>query len=438
MKTTLKDLIIEFHHSELPEVIERPMSVFQLPPNVRKAHVFIGMRRVGKTYLLYQDIHYRLAAGVAKTKLLYLNFEDDRLIHFTAHDFQTILEAYFELYPEWMQTKDLVFYFDEIQNIEGWEIFIRRLLDKEWMEIFITGSSAKLLSRDIATSLRGRCLTTEVFPLGLNEYLHHRKISVDQHLTTKEKILIKHHADIYLRRGGFPETLDMPENLYHQTIQSYVHATVFRDVIERYEISEPHIIKVFLIHCLQNTASSLSITKVHKTLRSRGESVNRNNLYAYLDYFEDAYLLECVPLFDFSARKRQVNPSKIYCMDPGIIDTYSMKPEMEMGTRLENAVYMGLRQQGVENIFYYKTLSGKEVDFVTQSINGHLALYQVSVTLDDAKTKVREINALIEAAQALELKIAYIITQDTHEILEMPDGLMIKILPYWEWILRKL
>lgn len=436
MKEIVKDLIIEFHRSNLPAVIERPMPALQLPSNVRKAQVFIGMRRVGKTYLLYQDIHRRLAAGMDKTKILYLNFEDDRLIHFTAQDFQSILNIYFELYPEWIKSKDLVFYFDEIQNIEGWELFIRRLLDKEWMEIFITGSSAKLLSRDIATSMRGRCLTTEVFPLGLNEYLHYRNIPVNRHLTIKEKILIQHHADIYLRRGGFPETLDMPENLYHQTIQSYVNATVFRDVIERYEIKEPHIVKVFLIHCLQNTASSLSITKVHKTLRSRGESVNRNNLYAYLDYFEDAYLLECVPIFDFSARKRQVNPSKIYCMDPGIIDTYSMKPEMEMSIRFENAVYMELRRQGIENIFYFKTHSGKEVDFVTQTTNGQLALYQVSVVLDDKKTKAREINALTEAAQALELKTANIITLNTNEVVEMPNGLIIRIVSYWEWILN--
>lgn len=299
----------------------------------------------------------------------------------------------------------------------------------------ITGSSAKLLSKDIASSLRGRCLTTEVFPLSFSEYLHYHKIAFKQQLSSREEIVLKHHAKLYLKRGGFPETLDMADNMHRQTLQSYVNVTVFRDVIERHKISEPHIVKILLMHCLQNTASPLSVTKIHKDLQSRGEAVNRNRLYAYLDYLEDAYLLERVPIFDLSVRKRQVNPSKLYCVDPGIIDAYSVKPTMEEAARLENAVYVQLRRQGFENLFYYKTASGKEIDFVAQAITGELSLFQVSVVIDAPKTRERELSALVQAAEALHIHIAYIITMDTRETIRVSDRLTIYVLPYWAWAL---
>lgn len=436
MKTTLAELIVEFQQNPLPPIIRRLTKIPDLPKTIRKAMIFIGMRRVGKTYLMYQHMHEAIANGLAKEKILYLNFEDDRLAGFKVQDFQTILEVYFQCYPDQTAADDLIFCFDEIQNIEGWDKFIRRLIDKEQMRIFITGSSAKALSREIATSLRGRCLTTEVFPLGFIEYLHYQSISATQAsvLNSKTRAIIKHHCQIYLRNGGFPETLALPNNLSYQTIQSYINTAVFRDVIDRYQLTQAHVIRLFLIYCLQNIAAPLSITKVYKTLKSRGETLSRTNLYAYLEYFEDAYLLYSVPLFNFSVRKRQVNPSKIYCADSGIIMAYSVKPETEYSTCLENAVFLQLRKQMYENIFYYKTSSGKEIDFITQEVNGKIAIYQVCIDLQSDKTKQREITALTEAAKELQLDYAQIITIDTNETLKL-DNLTIQIIPYWQWAL---
>ncbi len=432
MKEILRDIIIEFHKSELPALIPRDISIAQLPEDVRKAFVFIGMRRVGKTYLMYQDIHQKIRQGIAKEKILYINFEDDRLSRFTVDDFQTILDVYFQLYPQFADARDLSFYFDEIHNIPGWEKFIRRLLDKEKMHLFITGSSAKLLSKEIATNLRGRCIEQEVFPLSISEYLTHQGITERTRFTSKEKAAIQHYTEHYLKRGGFPETLELVDSMQLQIIQTYVNSCVFRDVIDRYQLSNPHIIKMFLIHCLQNLASPLSVTKVYNTFKSRGEELTRSHLYEYLDHFEDAYLVCSVPIFDFSTRKRQVNPSKIYCVDTGIITSYSMKPATLYSTRLENAVYLELRRMRPEHIFYHKTKSGKEVDFVAQYPNGKIDLFQVSVDVQDEKTRKRELEAIIEAASEFDIKDAYIITTDSKETVEV-GSLTIRILPYWEW-----
>jgi hypothetical protein len=433
MKDTLREMILEFHRSALPVMIHRDVEIPSLPSGVRKAFVFIGMRRVGKTFLMYQDMRQSLTFGLEKEKLLYLNFEDDRLSGFKVEDFQTILDVYFQLYPHLVDAEDLRIYFDEIQNIDGWEKFIRRLLDKEKMTLFITGSSAKLLSKEIATNLRGRCIENEVFPLSLAEYLAHKGV-VMQKTTSKDRSVIRHHSENYLIRGGFPETLDLSDSMHTQVIQSYVNSAVFRDVIDRHRLKRPDIVKLFLIHCLQNIASPLSVTKVYNTFKSRGEALGRGDLYEFLHYFEDAYLVCTVPLFEYSTRKRQVNPSKIYCVDSGIIGSYSIKPETERSARLENAVYIQLRRMQFENIFYYKTALGKEVDFAAQYPNGKVELYQVSVDLSDEETRRREMSALVEAATALELKQAFVITTDTNETLEI-DGLTIHVIPYWQWAL---
>lgn len=432
MENIIKNIILEFHKDGLPSLFERSITFPLLPKELRKAIVFIGMRRVGKTYLMYQHMNKLLLSGIEKQKLLYINFEDDRLNDFSIHHFQMILDIYFEIYPNYIQANDLYFYFDEIQNIDGWEKFIRRLLDKEKVNLIITGSSSKLLSKEIATSLRGRCLKTEIFPLRFVEYLQYHKIDKLHNLTNKEQSVIRHYSQKYLKYGSFPETLSLSKNLHHEVIQSYVNAAVFRDVIDRYELNNPHIVKVFLLQCLQNIAAPLSITKIYKTLKSRGESLTRSNLYKYLQYFEDAYLICTTPIFELSTRKRQVNPPKIYCIDSGIIQSYSIKPQMEHGACLENATYIHLRQLDFEHIFYYKTASGKEIDFIAQKPNGKIELYQVCIDLTDEKTKQRELTALIEAAKELQVDHGFIITSNELKTLTI-DNITIHILPYWKW-----
>lgn len=430
-RDVLRDILVEFHRDPLPDLFVRNIDVPDLPQNIRKALIFVGMRRVGKTYLIFQHMQASLNQGLAKEKILYINFEDDRLEGFSIDDFQTLLDVYFELYPEYSKADDLAFYFDEIQNIDGWDKFIRRLIDREHMAIYITGSSAKSLSKEIATSLRGRSLETEVFPLQLSEYLDHRGVNWTRP-TAKDRATIQHHTKDYLRQGGFPEALDLSDSLQHRLIQSYINAAVFRDVIDRHQLKNAHLVKLFLLYCLQNIAAPLSVTKVHRALKSRGEVIGRNTLYEYLEYFEDAYLIYCVPIFDLSTRKRQVNPKKIYCVDPGVVYSYSLKPQFEQGASLENAVYLTLRGSKQEGIFYYKTSSGKEVDFVAQKDSGELRLVQACLDMSDEATEKREILALVEASQELEARQAVIVTLETEKIIEF-EGLEVQVQPFWKW-----
>lgn len=433
MKEILKQLILDFHAQTIPVGIDRRVNIAALPSPVRKAQVFIGMRRVGKTWLLYQYMKNLLALPLVKEKILYINFEDDRLSAFKVENFQQVLEAYFDLYPQYADASDLHFCFDEIQTISGWEKFIRRLLDKEKMHIFITGSSAKMLSKELATSLRGRCLTTEVFPLNFREYVSYHLKTVPKHATTKDQSQLRFLSRQYLKSGGFPETIFLDENLHRETIQDYVNTAIFRDVIERYQIKAVPVVKRFLSYCLQNVAAPLSISKVYQVFKSQGEIVGKNSLYEYVHYFEDAYLLFTVPLYDFSVRKRQVNPTKIYVADPGIIHAYSIKPLFELSSCLENAVFNVLRYQQ-DSIFYYKTKTGKEIDFVYAKKNGERILFQVALNLKEQSTREREISALIEASDELEISSLHLITLEEEENIEK-SGKTIQVMPYWKWAL---
>ena len=434
MLDLLKQLIIDFHHESIPEIVARQVGFIDFPANIRKTQVFMGMRRSGKTWVMYQHMHQLLRSNRPKEKLLYLNFEDDRLLSFKPENFQVIIKAYFSLYPHYADDPDVVFYFDEIHIIPGWEKFIRRLLDKEKMGVFVSGSSAKMLSKEIATSLRGRAVSTEIFPFSFKEFLAFYKIPLDFPLNTKNQLVLKHHCNEYLRLGGFPETLFLEKDLHRNLLQEYVNAVVFRDVIERYQISNPYVVKLFLLHCLQNLAASLSVSKVYQSLKSTGAVVGKNSLYDYLRYFEDAYLLFAVPIFNFSPRKRQVNPQKIYTIDPGILSAYSIKPDFDLGLAFENMVFLELRRH-YKDIFYYKTNSGKEIDFVVLSETGQVQLFQACFDLKSEQTKIREISALIEAANELKCKNLFIITLDDESEIKQGD-FTIRVLPFWKWAMR--
>ena len=433
MKSLIKQIILDFHHEPIPDAISRSVKIPDTN-QLRKANVFIGMRRSGKTYLMYKQMHDLINDGIEKEKISYINFEDDRLIKFNVNNFQDILDAYFELYPNYSHAKDLHFFFDEIQNIKDWEKFIRRLLDKEYINIYITGSSAKALSKEISTSLRGRSIITEVFPMSFYEFLNYHKIRELNHLSSKQLSTVKHFALEYLKHGGFPETLFINAENQRLLMQDYANAVVYRDVIERHSINNPHMVKLFLIHCLQNATSSLSITKIYNSFKSMGENIGKNSLYEYLDYFEDAFLLFPISIYDLSLRKRLVNPKKIYCADPGLINAYSLKPDMSQSAALENAVFNELRRHNKE-IFYYRTNTSKEVDFVIQDSNGAIQLVQACLEIDREETLTREVNALIEAKNELNAKSTIIVTLDQERQIKLGNN-TISVIPFWKWIMK--
>lgn len=431
IKQALRAILIEFRERDLPNPIPRAIHPPRHHPDVRKVWVLMGMRRSGKTWVTYQEIHRRQSLGFAKETNLYVNFEDDRLAGFEIDDFQSILDVYFELYPQYINSKELFFCFDEIHVVAGWEKFIRRLIDTESMQICVTGSSAGMLSKELGTTLGGRAWPQEVFPYSFSEFLGLKGIPPLTMKGSKAQAQIRHLSNEYLLYGGFPEAVAEPKELHTALIQGYMDAVVLRDIIKRHSIANADILQKFLVQILRQLATPLSVTKVYHTLKSRGLAIGKNSLFEYLQYFEDAYAVLSVPFFSLSERVRQVNPRKVYAVDPGVITAYSVKRDFERASRLENAVFMHLRRF-YNNICYYKTQQQKEVDFVVTTPLGDLLLFQVCVEMDDGQTRDRELTALYSVCREFSLNEGTVITEDFEEEI-VKEGIRILCIPFWKW-----
>lgn len=437
MKKVIRSILLEFQERDIPKPICREIFFPALSKDVRKAWVLMGMRRSGKTWLAYQQINIRLKQGLHRNTNLYINFEDDRLTGFEMKDFQTILDVYFELYPQNSHRKDLFFCFDEIHIVPGWEKFIRRLLDTENIEICVTGSSAGMLSKELGTTLGGRAWPEEVFPFSFSEFLRAHEIEAGQKLSPKTEAQVRHLATEYLFYGGFPESILSPKELHTTLIQGYMDAVVLRDIVKRYSIANANILQKYLVRILRQLAAPLSVTKIYNEMKSMGLQVGKNSLFEYLQYFEDAYALLSVPFFSLSERVRQVNPKKVYAVDPGIITAYTVKNGCERASRLENAVFMHIRRN-FSNICYYKTeRHKKEIDFVVTKPSGELFLVQAAVHMDGAETRKREISALVEGCIELGVPHGFIVTEDHEEEIQQ-EGVTIHCIPFWKWAQKPL
>lgn len=430
MKTILDNIIDEFHERSLPAIVQRETHWAALRG---KATAVVGMRRAGKTWFCYQHMQALLHSGVAKNKMLYVNFEDDRLLPFSASDFQVLLDAYFRKYPD-HKSQTCYFYFDEIQRIEGWEMFVRRALDTENAAICVTGSSSRLLSSEIATSLRGRALTVEIFPYSFREYLLGLGIKPDLGpIGAKTRAVIQHAAENYLWTGGFPEVIGADKAQRLQILRGYVDVVLLRDVVERYRVSNMPALRALVRHFMTAPASRFSVNKFFRDLKSQGVTCGKNDLYDFLSYLNDAFLIHEAPIHTRSERARRVNPRKIYIIDSGLHHAYTFKNTDDWGMLLENIVFMQLRRHGIRPA-YYLTKRGGEVDFVAEGKGAaKLFLLQVCWSLGNSETKNREINALREAMKELKINRGTIITWLDEQALE--NG--VEIVPAWKWLLRK-
>jgi predicted AAA+ superfamily ATPase len=433
MKNLFKELIATFQTSDIPIPCRRQNCVPVLPGNLRKAQVLIGMRRSGKTWSLYQVMQDLMNGGLEKSKLLYINFEDERLSDMQKENFQDILHAYFELYPEYLNRTDIYFFFDEIHEVEGWEKFIRRLLDQEKMKLYITGSSSKMLSKEIASSLRGRTLSQEIFPFNFAEYLDKLNIMKPKLIGTKERIQMTSSFGNFLIEGGFPETIDQDPEIHRALLQGYTASVIYRDIVDRYHILNTHALKQLLAHCLRNSATIFSVSKMFNMFKSMGYAISKNSLYEYMAYFEDSYCVFSLGKFDLSLRKASQGMKKIFTVDQGLITAFTMSSAFDQAQLLETTVFSYLRRQS-SNLFYYHTKEGKEVDFVQLFPDQSLALFQVCLSLKDAQTRKREVDALNIAMQELNVRIGTIVTLDGEEEIVVPSGL-ITCVPAWKMMM---
>ena len=427
----LKEMIADFQTAPPEAGYPRALRLETAP---RKAAVCIGVRRSGKTTVLFQHIRRLLDGGVPMENIVYLNFFDDRLRSLDRDSLGLVSDAYFSLFPEKKGTEKIWFFLDELQCVTGWEAFVDRLLRTEKCEVFISGSSAQLLSSEIATQMRGRSLSWELFPFSFGEFVRARGMKPEAAPTSKHRLLLAKHFDAYWRAGGFPEVLDASDKIRVMTHQEYLHAILFRDVIERHDVAHPRAVADLAAWLIDNTASTYSVNRLAGYLNSFGHKIAKSTVGDILDWFEDAYFLFTVRVFDASLARSNTNPKKIYCIDHALVRSVSSGVLVNDGHLLENIVFLALRRSGAK-IFYHRTKNGRKVDFVVPR-KGGVELVQVSESLAVPATREREIRALDETMRELGAKAATIVTR-SEEGLEKTDSGNISIQPAWRWLLSR-
>jgi predicted AAA+ superfamily ATPase len=428
MKAVLSQLIDDFHARKLPAVSPRSAD---FPEFGGKASAVIGMRRTGKTFFCFQKMKSLLDGGLSFNRVLYLNFEDDRLVDFTVKDFQAILDVYYGKFPGNRGVK-CYFFFDEIQRVDKWEMFIRRLLDTENAQVAVTGSSSKMLSKEIATSLRGRSVTAEIFPFSFEEFLRCRglfRTAPERFGAGNASILRKAAAD-YLEAGGFPEIQSADKRMRTEILQGYVDSVVLRDIIERHGVGNVLALRRLISAVMSSSGMKFSVNKFHNTLKSAQVKCSKNDLYEWLEHLFDAYLFFRVPLHSRSEKARSVNPAKIYTADTGLLN--AMSCQAGAGWTLENMVFLHLRRKGF-TAEYALPRDGGELDFfAVPRGGGEPALVQVCHDISDEKTLARELDGLKNAMTEYGVPLGEIVTWDDEG--EPEAG--VTVIPAWKWLLK--
>lgn len=370
--------------------------------NVEIPHAIIiaGIRRCGKSTLLKQLMK-------EMKNYNYFNFEDPRVLKFDINDFEKLVEIFKEENKE-----NNNYFFDEIQNIEKWEIFVRNMLDKK-KRFIITGSNASLLSKELGTKLTGRHLRYELFPFSYKEMLK----------LTKKSASLK-SFDIYMSKGGFPEYLKYKKL---EILQELFNDIIERDIVVRYKLRDSKIIKEIAVFLLTNIGKEFS----YNSLKKMFNLGSTNSITSYVSYFENSYLLFTVPKFDYSLKKQLVNPKKVYSIDTGFSNANSASFSLDKGRVLENIVFLQLRRKN-KQIYYFR--EEKECDFVVKEREKIIEAVQVCYKLDDSN-KERELTGLLEAMNKFHLKEGLILTYDQTDEFKI-KGKKIIVMPTWKWLLE--
>lgn len=428
----VRQKIIDGLAAEIPAFTRRDVWVPAVPG---KAIAVIGMRRAGKTTFLWQVLADRLARGTAREGLLYFGFEDERLAGMGAEDLDLLVEEYYRLHPEGRERQKAALFLDEIQTVPGWERFARRLMDDENVDLFLSGSSARLLSKEVATSMRGRAMEATVLPFSFRESLRHagKEPPAEKRGLTKTQVSSLEKAlGSYLTGGGFPEAQGLDVRSRSELLRGYVDMVLFRDVVERHAVSQPVVLRWMVRQLMANAAGLFSVNKFYRDMKSQGLAAGKDTLHAYLGHLEDAFLLRSVAIAADSERRKQVNPRKVYPIDTGLIPLFDRSGRANMGHALETAAFWELKRRGAET-GYVRTQSGYEVDFFARHVDGRQELIQVCADMDDPQTRERESRAMFDAQKQHPDAAMVVIAFNKPAAVRLPDP--ITLLPAVEWFL---
>lgn len=413
-----------------------PRQVFGATQLPGKATAVVGMRRAGKTTFLHQVRRDHLDRGLPRDALPYLNFEDERLDALQADDLTTIVEDYYRRQPGLRRDARVLWCLDEVQLVRNWERFVRRMLDEENVEVMITGSSAALLSREIATSLRGRAWEVIIAPFSFTETLRHRGVQPPDHpdfLSPPERSQLERAFLDWLTTGGFPEAQGLDAASRHQLLRDYVDVAMLRDVVERHAVSNVAGLRWLVRHLLGNPAASFSAQKFFQALKTQGFAISKDTVHQLLSHLEDCFLIRTVWMESASERQRMVNPRKAYPVDPGLIPVFDRSGRANLGHALETAVLIELQRRR-QDVTYVRTPDGFEVDFLARSAGGDSELIQVAADLQDSTTLERELRALTDAGRMFPNARRRLLTMTAPTTrVAVPDGIVMQ--PAYEWCL---
>lgn len=429
LKETLQEIIIEHQQLPLMEIVQRDIAIERIP---RKATTLIGIRRCGKTTVMLQREKEILSQGISRKAICFIDFSDDRLIELRHGQPGIVADAYYSLYPE-MENQKVFFFFDEIENLNSWEHFVNRLMNTRQCEINITGSSAKLLEREVSTVMGGRKMSWHLYPYSFAEYL--RAKAIDSSMPSSEggrALLLKAFRE-YMTTGGFPESLMFSPPNVTRYLQDTANDIVFRDIIERYKVTNTIAVKIMMTILAGQMSSKLSTAKLYQRLRGMQIRTSKEATGEYLSYFVDAFFVVLVPIRSYSIAQTNTNEKKVYLADHSFAKALSPQ-KLSPGLILENIVAIHLiRLFGEDKITYGRTPRGYEIDFVIGPDDG-IILIQVCLSLDNEEIREREIRALKDAIPAFHPIRSYIVTLEESEIIDTEEG-SIEIIPAWKFLL---
>ena len=425
-----KQIITSWKEFDIPKALEREVKV---DVNTDFIITITGPRRAGKTYFCFQLINQLLSKGVSKHNILYINFEDNKLLGAESKDLDKLLEAFFEL-SQIDKKQKIYLFFDEIQTVKNWDSWARTINDtRKDIQIILTGSSSKLLSKEISTKLRGRVLNYEIFPLSFKEILNWKNVKYDLKNVSysKDRTEIKKLFSSFVNNGSYPAIIS--QDLQKENIlQSYYDSMIFKDIIERYKIEDVNKLKALANLLFESVSKEMSYSKLANKLNSIGFKISKNTVIEHLSYFEDAYLFFQNLKYEYSLAKQLGSIKKIYCIDNGLLNTVSFKFSDDFGKLLENLVFIELRRRN-EQIYYSR--KNYECDFLIVRKNKVSLPIQVTKKLNDDNEK-REINGLLEVMKEHKLKEGIILTEEQEEE-KIIEGKKIKVKPVWKWLLEE-
>jgi len=431
MNGPIPQVIKEYWEKNLPPLKQRDITLFEEKNFIND---IVGPRRAGKTYLMYLTIQ-KLRERLDKEATVYINFENRKLMPLQETYFNDVIDF---IYAENLLEKygTVYLFLDEVQRIEGWEHYIRSIYDefKEKVRIYISGSSANLLSKEYAKLLTGRHLTTQVFPLSFLEFLHFQGLTVNLDMRTeREEARVKKALSEYLQTGGFPDVVLGQDK--DAILSQLFTDIVSRDVLSRTTIRKANVVEEFSYYLASNIGNLLSFNKMKNYFASRGIKISVPTLSNYFWHFKNAFLFFDSTIFSYTVKDQLLYPRKIYCVDTGLANASGFKTSEDTGRLYENMVAIELLRKGYE-IYYWKTKQQEEVDFVVKKWMQVVQLIQVCTELTSNETFQREVKVLLKALDAFHLNKGMILTDDM-ERTESIDGKTIAMVPLWKWLVTR-